>query len=176
MIMLKHGDFRKVLVGVKPASVDLVLVDPPYGNFFRHTRKKFKGFVVNGDDLDFLPQMFNSCRNWLKPRAPLIAFCDYKGFSKFESQAADAGLKLHYVAVWDKQNIGIGYNFRPQHEFLMLFSSGKSVMALRRDLSSILRCPRVSIKVHPTQKPVPLLIRLIENFCPDGGSARPLHG
>ncbi len=168
-IILKHGDFKKVLVSIKPASVDLLLSDPPYGNFFKHTRKKFKGFVVNGDDLNFLPSLFEAAKIWFKPSAPVILFCDYKGFSRFEAQAQQQGFNLINVAVWDKQSWGIGYNFRPVHEFLMLFSQAKSVMALNRNLPSILRCPRVHNKQHPVQKPVALLKQLVENFCIEGG-------
>ena len=168
-IILKQGDFKKTLTKIEPASVDLLLSDPPYGNLFKHTRKKFKDFVVNGDDLNFLPLMFEMAKIWLKPGAPVILFCDHKGFSRFEAQALQQGFNLISVAVWDKQSWGIGYNFRPMHELLMLFSQGKSVKALNRNLPSILRCPRVNNKQHPTQKPVDLLKRLIENFCVNGG-------
>lgn len=163
-----EGDFRKVLK-IEPGTADLVLSDPPFGNLFKHTRKKFKGFVVTGDDLDWLSALFEHARTWLKPCAPMVLFCDHKGFSKFENEAIRWGFILVNVAIWNKQHFAIGYNFRPQHEFLMLFSQNRSVMSNNRNLSSVLSYPRVSKKIHPTQKPVALLAKLVSEFSPVGG-------
>ncbi len=170
LVDLRLGDFREVLHNF---DAGFVLTDPPYGNFFRHDNVG-RGYAsgqtiyyhaanhaVAGDDLSFLDDFFDLCKT-----TPTCIFADHTGFSRYEAAAKRHGLRIVGTAVWDKQSIGLGYNFRPQHE-LLLFSK-KPVRAIIKNLPSVLRCPRPQKKLHPTQKPVALLRCIVEAFVEPG--------
>lgn len=155
-----QGDYRNNL-----DSADLILTDPPYGNFFGNQRKNIKTAVVQGDDLSWLDG-FGDFVRVVCPDGPVVLFADRSGYSKIQASLVGQGLFFINDAVWVKKPWGIGYNFRPAHEHIMLFAGVKTVRARHYSLSSVLVHSKVSSakKLHPTQKPVSLLAELIRGF------------
>lgn len=69
------------------------------------------------------------------------------------------------LIVWDKKSIGLGANYRSQHEFILFYGklnirNESNVWGLKRD--------SVSGYTHPTQKPVELVLRGITNSSKQG--------
>lgn len=146
-------------------QVDAVLTDPPYGNFYKNSRKAMssKGkAAVDGDSMEWL-EAFPELVAKVCPVGPVIMFCDRHRRSVIEVAMQEAGFNFINDAVWVKSSWGIGYNFRPAHEHILLFSRSKTIKATHASLSSVLKHPRVhiSVKKHMTEKPVVLMAELV---------------
>lgn len=149
------GDFTKVSL----PRVDAIITDPPYGNFYGSQRLKIKEAVVRGDDLEWL-EIFAIKAYQVCPTGPIVLFCDRHHRSTIELKMKEHGNFIN-DAVWFKRPWGIGYNFRPAHEHILLFSRSKSIKAQHYSLSSVLQSNKVNPKIHPTQKPVGLMEQLV---------------
>lgn len=157
------GDFRYLLID---GVYDAIITDPPYGNFYGSQRKKIKQAVVDGDDLDWLND-FSQRAYELCPKGPIVMFCDRHHRSKIETAMKTNGNFIN-DAIWFKRPWGIGYNFRPAHEHILMFSKSKTIKAQHYSLSSVLQANKIGKKLHPTQKPVDLMLQLVEGLTPEG--------
>ena len=73
------------------------------------------------------------------------------------------------MLVWDKTYFGMGGQFRNQHEFIVHMTNGQPSTPQRRDVGNVIPCKPIRGGVHPTEKPVPLLVTLLSVVCPKGG-------
>lgn len=82
--------------------------------------------------------------------------------SEFISSAKKAGYEIKNLLVWDKGHFGIGGNWRPCHELILICSNGRFVTK-SNNLKTIISFKKLhhSKAVHPTEKPVDLLSHLI---------------
>jgi site-specific DNA-methyltransferase (adenine-specific) len=80
-----------------------------------------------------------------------------------------AGLRLPIknCIVWDKKNMGMGWQYRYQHEFIIMAVKGtKNVRRIRtRSQTDVWQIPRIpgNQTIHPTEKPIDMMKRIIEN-------------
>ena len=66
------------------------------------------------------------------------------------------------MIVWDKLYPGMGVQWRNQHE-LICFGKAKSAVTPSWFGGNVIQCARSGNKHHPTEKPVALIQKLIEN-------------
>ena len=158
---------------------DLIVTDPPYGMSYgggraagsspKGARVKAHGMIKNddaqGDDLVQLVRDAAQCAVAAsKPGAAAYVCFTWRTYAEFESALNGAGLKVANCIVWDKRSIGLGNaHYRPQHEFMFYckgddWRGGKA----ESDIWSLSR-GATSEYVHPTQKPVELLERALNN-------------
>jgi DNA modification methylase len=104
-----------------------------------------------------------------KEEAPCYVCFNYKNFVNFEESFEEAGFKVDSLIVWDKRSIGLGMsNYRPQHEFIFYCKGGQWFGSKNQsDLWSMSR-GNTSAYVHPTQKPVELISKALENSSKKG--------
>jgi len=157
---------------------DLVFTDPPYGMSYgggrsagdskKGDRVKAHGMIKNddltGDSLiSLVRDAISTALTFSKPDVPMYCCFTWRTYSEFEEAMAQIGRELKACIVWDKKSIGLGMaDYRPQHEFIF-YSSGKwygdksqsDVWALSRGSTGDY--------VHPTQKPVELIERALNN-------------
>lgn len=179
------GDCLRVMRELPDASVDLVLCDPPFCAGGRHealkaarissmTRDTGKGWIA-GDQMstDGFTHLARECglewRRLLKPGAHVLVFADQRMASHASRAIESADLRKNGQLVWNKVHIGMGANFRKQHELILHFSNGVGNPPLRRDVGDVIDCPPIRRGDHPTQKPLPLLDTLLSVLCPVGG-------
>ena len=167
-------------------KVDMVFTDPPYGMSYGGGRAKgshsalpggrsikahgmILGDDCRGDDLISLVRdsLSASMLNKKEGGAAYVCF-PWRTYAEFESGLIDAGLEIKACIVWNKKSIGLGNsNYRPQHEFIF-YCGGQwfgdkaqsDVWSLGRDAGSGY--------VHPTQKPVELIEKALENSSKSG--------
>lgn len=181
-IQIFHGDCRDILPHLAPGSVDLVLTDPPYqsldvevkkgGTTVRLARQDELGgkrlaslegrawFDTLGAD-DILG-IIADAQSLLADDGALYVFADVKsGLELFPP------LRPVNVIVWDKQKLGMGYNWRRMHEWIAFVPQPKHELR-DKGRGDIIRCSGVSEKVHPTQKPEGVLKTIILNSTDTG--------
>lgn len=180
--VLYHGDALEALAGMPDGSVDAIITDPPYQSLDVEVATGTTTRLVRRDEFGGKRLATKDGRSWFNTidDATLIAllllwrrlltaegatyvFADVKsGLRIFPALAPQN------VIVWDKGRIGMGYSWRRCHEWIAYCPAPKH--RLRRwDFGDLITVPPVQQKRHPTEKPVPLLVALIENSTERGG-------
>jgi DNA modification methylase len=176
------GDSTDLLMESQKA--DLIFTDPPYGISFgggrakgtteKGDKVKAHGMIINDDLRDddlsnLLKDALSNSKMFAKEEAPCYVCFNYKNFVNFEESFEDAGFKVDSLIVWDKRSIGLGMsNYRPQHEFIFYCKGGQWFGSKNQsDLWSMSR-GNTSAYVHPTQKPVELISKALENSSKKG--------
>lgn len=164
-----HGDCLEVMRGMAPGSVSAIVTDPPYG-----TGKMGGGYgrrhvhIANDADLSVLtaaiPQMLRVCTD----DAFVAVFCGAKKRPDVDALLRENGLALVGEMVWDKGAPGLGYTIRYAHETAVIYRKGEPQRP-PVPLLSVVRQPIVRGALHPHQKPVGVMRRLVEWVTPAGG-------
>lgn len=184
-----HGDCLEGMWGMTDASVDAVVMDPPYcagavseaqrtrasGQGLRSENIRRFGWFV-GDNMGtaglafLLRSIAVEAVRVLSPNGSLLVFCDWRMVATLQPAIESAGLRFQNLVVWDKEHMGLGLGFRAQHEMILHFTNGEPQYH-DRATSNVVRCRRVSRdeREHQTQKPVELMRRLIRVVCPPSG-------
>ena len=165
MIDLRQGDCLELLKDVPDGSVDLILTDPPYGMDLTPQRKgaKFKGVKIkNDDELSWSDLFFEQCYRVTKNNTASMFFCNHFCIAEFIESAKKAGFEIKNLVVWNKGHFGMGGNWRPCHELILICTKGRFVTH-SKNLRTIIDFKKVhySKAVHPTEKPVDILEHLI---------------
>ena len=159
-------------------QADMIFTDPPYGMSYGGGRAegstekgalvKAHGMIKN-DDLrddaliDLVKNSLSIAKIKSKEKFTSYICFTWRTYSEFYKAVTDAGYKVKNCIVWDKKSIGLGQsNYRPQHEFI--FYSGDEWYGdkSQSDIWSMSR-GATSKYVHPTQKPVELVCKAIQN-------------
>jgi len=176
-VRLLEVDATVALEALEPATVDLVVTDPPYrfdrgGTYFR------EWFADLPDEV--WPAVFEQLHRALAPDATAYVFCDPRVHPIFDAAARRAGFRVRAPIVWDKLSIGLGGAWRAQYEFIAWYEKGSPGRA-SATLGNVRRHARV--RGYPTEKPVSLLRELImqssaagelvlDPFCGSGNTGR----
>ena len=199
MIRLLQGDCLTMLKEVAPASVDLVLCDPPYSSggihagdrkastTAKYTDRDYDGAAklpaFSGDNMDqrsftaFMRWVCSELRQKTREGGILEIFVDWRNLPAMTDAVQMAGWVWRGVLVWDK---GTSRNqpgrFRNDCEFVVWCSNGDLPIDWKaakgsKAMPGIYHVPGVPPKqrVHQTEKPVELLRALIQ-ICQRGGT------
>lgn len=165
-IWLMFGDCLERMKEIPDGSMDMILTDPPYGMDLTPQREtgKFHGVKIKNDNnLNWVNRFFEECYRVTKKNTGSFFFCSHHCIADFIIAAKNAGFEVKNILTWDKKHFGMGGNWRPVTEFIILCTKGRFVTK-SNGLSNILRFSKVhhTKAVHPTQKPTDLLCHLIE--------------
>jgi len=138
-------------------KADMVFTDPPYNVAFNGRSGSFD--VIENDDLpeeDFeeLINGFVSVLNILNPENYYV-WCNWKFYGLLQSK-----LEFKACIVWAKNVFGLGRGYRHQHEFCLF--NGKLDEG-RNSESDLWEISKDSNYQHPTQKPVALSVKALQN-------------
>lgn len=169
MMQLFSDDAVNWLSTLAPASVDLVITDPPYESLEKHrkigttTRLKVSE-GSNNQWFEIFPNerfesLFNEIYRVLKRNSHFYLFCDQETMFYVKPIAEKIGFKFWKPIVWNKMAIGMGYHYRAKYEFILFFEKGKRKLN-NLGIPDVLECKRVH-RGYPTEKPVDLLEVLV---------------
>jgi DNA modification methylase len=168
-IVIYLGDCREVLPRLSPSSVDLIVTDPPYGVGWRSNFGQNFDRIAGDDDASWVPGAMDLAARALRPRRHAYIFGRFDLLPPYRG-----GAEL----IWDKCMMGSGdvtSPWGPSHEPIMFrvrapdrgrANAGRGGVPARLRQGSVLSYPRpnaTAVTRHPTEKPVPLLRRLIES-------------
>jgi site-specific DNA-methyltransferase (adenine-specific) len=165
MIDLRLGDCLEVLKTIEPGSVDAVITDPPYGVKYQNKRhdirpRKYADVLANDDSQG----VGESLIDWARSNSlPTCAFAHHR---------KPWPGKWRQFLVWDKGGaVGGGGDLATCWKFTweLIQVNGFGRLNGQRDVS-VLRFPigQSSMKDHPTQKPVSLMVYLVEKLTQPG--------
>lgn len=184
---LNYIDNIDCLEGLKEIpdkSVDAVITDPPYFLSMGHAgfngQKEGKSDQLNSNrtfgDLTiakpFYRQLFQEFRRVLKPDGHFYFFTDWRGYAFYFPIMAEE-LPVRNLIVWDKKS-GPGSYYTFAHELIIFGTSAPKL--LHKGGTNVWRMAAFSsgasktdgAKVHPTQKPVEIITKMIEDSTEPG--------
>lgn len=181
---LHFGDALEVMHTLPTESFSAVVTDPPYSSGTRREASKGLRKSMNRTTADedwfttdslttngFTWLLREAAVQWtrlLVPGGHALIFIDWRMVAPLSAAIESADLRHIGLLVWDKTHFGMGRYFRNQHELILHFTKGKSLPPQRRDVGNVLSCKPVRNGMHPTEKPVDLLRRLISVVTPPG--------
>lgn len=168
------GDALDVLKGLEPGSVDAVVTDPPYGTdvprdgYGRRQLWAASRHIAGDSDLSTMAAVLVEAHRVLAEESWLACFVSPKRHAEAVQVIADAGFTMRGEVVWDKAMPGLGGGIRYQHELVALASKGEP--GGLSALFSILRYPRTEAALHPHEKPIGVMKKLVAYCAPEGGT------
>lgn len=172
-------------------KADMVFTDPPYGMTYgggrsqvrpQSTLVKAHGMIMGddkrGDDLIALIRdaLLSAVTTSKSGSATYVCF-PWRTYSEFEAAMLECGLKASSCIVWDKKSIGLGNsNYRPQHEFIFYCKGGAWYGDKAQSDVWYLSRGATGQYVHPTQKPVELIEKAINNSSKSGDTILDVFG
>ena len=175
-------DCLEGLAAVPDKSVDTIITDPPYFLKMGHAGDKgnAKMAMLNSNrtfnDLaicaPFYKTLFQEYRRVLKDDGHFYFFTDWRGYA-FYFPLINAALPVRNLIVWDKKS-GPGSYYSYAHEFVIFGTAAPKLK--NKGGTNVLRMAAFSSgakstngeKVHPTQKPVELIAKFIEDSTEPG--------
>lgn len=164
MMKLLHGDCLDLLKTLPENSIDCVITDPPYYVGMTHNSHK-----ATFSDLTMLKpffiQLFNEFKRVTKEGGFIYVFTDWRT-APFIQPIMSEMLDVKNMLIWDKIIGRVTHTYRYQHELILFATNGKSKRKIYsgniiKEKSFSSGAHATNIKIHPTQKPVELLQRLI---------------
>ncbi len=165
-----HGDCTDILPQLPAASVDLVLTDPPYVKRYRCS----DGRIIPNDSFKWLKPAFAELYRALKRNSFCICFYGWAHIDKFASAYREAGFRVVGHLAFPKRYTSSTRFLRYQHECAHLLAKGYP-RAPQDTIGDVIDWTYSGNKLHPTQKPLSVLLPLVETFSdPDGLVLDPL--
>ena len=161
------GDSLTILRSMEAESVDMVITDPPYGIDYQSNRKEKDRRLakISNDKAPFIWWIYDAARV-VKSRGGVLCFARWDVQQVFVDALELAGLTVKSVIVWDRQAHGMGdlkASFAPRYDVIIFAVKGRFEFPGKRP-DNVIACPKVgnAALIHPNEKPVALLERLIE--------------
>lgn len=154
---------------IASASIDAIITDPPYFVGMTHNGKKgeYSDLLIMKP---FFSTLFQELSRVLKPTGRLYMFCDWRTYG-FYYQIMIQYIPVRNMLVWNKMSgPGSVYNFA--HELIVFgqkevtVTKGCNVFTIPCFCSGAKKTN--GEKVHPTQKPVEVIEKLILDSTQEG--------
>lgn len=181
---IDNCDCLEGLRALPDESVDCIVTDPPYflsmGHAGSSTNANKNENITNGnrcfDDLaictPFYKALFSEYRRVLKPTGSFYFFTDWRGYAYY-FPLINAELPVRNMLVWDKKS-GPGSFYSFAHELVIYGTfknktgSGVGTNVIRAAAFSSGARKTNGDKVHPSQKPIELIQKFIEDSTEPG--------
>lgn len=168
-IDIRVADALDTLASLPPASVDCIVTDPPYNV----TEYDWDQYPDPDGYLKFIRLIMVACQRVLKPDYHLFLFADAAYMARMENIVLEVGLELKSRLIWVRKNMSMGRVVEDRFisQWDPIFHCGTKPLNLpaewgseRGDVQEF-AVPQTNFndkKIHPTQKPLALVQRLVE--------------
>jgi len=161
-----NGDCLQALPHLPAQSVQFVLTDPPYLVSYQSRDGRT---VPNDDNAAWLKPAFAEMYRVLARDSFCVSFYGWAQVDRFMSAWRSAGFRIVGHLVFPKRYTSVTKHVRYQHECAYLLAKGNPNKP-RNPLGDVIEwSENTGNKLHPTQKPVSVLLPLIETYSSVGG-------
>jgi adenine-specific DNA-methyltransferase len=162
-IVLYHGDCQEILPELDTESFDLVLTDPPYLVSYSGRWSSEWGIIEGDTDQSWVNPVYRELWRVLKPDSLCISSYGWPSADVFFEAWCLTGFRPVSVIVLIKGRWGLGYFTRAQHEQAYVLAKGRPRKP-EAAISDVLVWDDISQQVHPNQKPLGVISRLISTY------------
>lgn len=147
--------------------IDLVIVDPPYGDGIGYGRDNKK--ILNNEDESINYAFLNCILPKMKNNTSLYLFSNHKFCHQIKEYAISIGFNYRMLCILVKNNIGMGYGFRNQYEVCLVLEKGKAKYNLN-DMSNVWKMKHINhdSESHPHQKEYDIIRKIILHSSNEG--------
>lgn len=140
--------------------LDLVIVDPPYGDGIGYGRNGKE--ILNNEDESINYKFLDAILPKMKTDTSLYLFSNHKFCYQIKEYAISNGFNYRMLCILYKNNIGMGYGFRNQYEVCLVLEKGKAIYNLK-DVSNVWKMKHVhhDDNSHPHQKDYNIIRKII---------------
>ena len=168
---LRLGDCLEVMKTLPDGCVDAVVTDPPYAIPAAHYVGKRGEEAPHRSlgELSIVEAWFRQVADYFPSDKPLYIFCDGQSYPIFYRSCYNRWKRIRPL-IWDKITSYNGYTWRHQHELIAWCESADDDRIPTGE-GDIIRCRAVPVdnRMHPAEKPVELLARLLTKL-PEGAT------
>jgi len=174
-VTIWHGDCREVLPQLQPASVDVIMTDPPYGMAYVGQCDAY-GSNIRGDGVRqgvrLVRQALFEAEKALTPEAHFYVFCHWESWPDFYD-AVSAYCPMKNALIWWKKSVTMGnwsLEYARDYEVILYGARGGKLDGGRDGsvLEGFKPVPHAK-RLHPTEKPCALLEYLMSRSMGNGG-------
>ena len=171
MIKLYHGDYKELLKEIPDYSVDLAILDPPYGIDFRDNLIGFKS-IRNDRNMNIVRECLKLIYKKLKSNAHIYLFTSFKVLD-YTMQICRELYDIRNVLVWKKvehNNRGDINSYANIWEAIIFLSKKGQRKPVNKRWVDVLEFKSVPSekRVHPHEKPFELIKFLVEESTREG--------
>ena len=162
-----NEDCFKIIKQMPDEYLDLVIVDPPYGDGIGYGRNGKE--ILNNED-ESINYAFLSCiLPKMKQDTSLYLFSNHKFCHTIKEYAVGIGYNYRMLCILVKNNIGMGYGFRNQYEVCIVLEKGKAKYNLN-DVSNVWKMKHIQYddNSHPHQKDYDIIRKIIMHSSKEG--------
>ena len=160
-----NGDCLEILPEIASRSVNFILKDPPY--IVRY-RSRDGRTVMNDDNDKWLAPAFAEMYRVFQRDSYCVSFYGWPHADRFMQAFRGAGFNIVGHFVFPKRCTLTTRYVRYQHECAYLLAKGFPTKP-ENTIGDVLDWTYSGNKLHPTQKPISVLLPLVETFSrPDG--------
>lgn len=176
-VLLIHGDARDVLPELEEKA-DLLCTDVPYkltsgGNATQVMSGKFskEEYDNSGDLMETVKwsEIGGPCFRACKPDADAYVMTNDKNQLAAQQGFQGSGWKFHNMLVWGKGSATRNRWYMKNLEFTIYLWKGEARVINNPGSKQLFLCRGPKDAIHPTQKPVELMLQYIENSTDPGG-------
>lgn len=156
------------VIGKMPNEyLDLVIVDPPYGDGIGYGRNGKE--ILNNEDESINYRFLDAILPKMKQDTSLYLFSNHKFCYQIKEYAVANGFNYRMLCILVKNNIGMGYGFRNQYEVCIVLEKGKAKYNLN-DVSNVWKMKHVAHdeESHPHQKEYDVIRKIILHSSKEG--------
>lgn len=181
-----EGDAWEKIKDIEPESIDAIYADTPYPWLNKHleagtTRKPDGKLSYDTCEIDtvLLKEMYRVLKSEKMGTGlndqpitggahmflfvPALTEDTWGHVNILIKNAEEVGFVYNKLFVWDKVDIGMGYNGRNRYEGILFLSKGKRVMPFDLSIPDVLsvKRPDPAKRLHESEKPVELYEKLL---------------
>lgn len=160
-----QGNCIEVMRDFPSESVDFVLTDPPYGVNYKD--RSGRSIANDGDQTNWMQPAFSEIYRVMKPNSLCVCFYGWTKLEDFMTAWRLAGFRRVAHLTFPKRYTSSMTFVRYMHENAFLLAKGRPNPP-QHPPDDVLDFPYSGNALHPTQKPLAVLIPLIEAFTNKG--------
>ena len=151
-------------------KIDLILTDPPYcSGGFQAAGKTAGSIGIEGNATILNDKLSNRgygklLKNvfTLVPTKLIYSFTDWRMWIELFDLVESSGYSIRSMIVWDKGKAGMGIGWRTQHELILFGAKDTPGFDPKLGIGNVIAAPRTGNKFHPTEKPIELLLKILQ--------------
>lgn len=163
---IMNADCLTALPQLPAESVQFILTDPPYITRYKPRDGRI---VPNDDNAAWLKPSFAEMFRVLAPDSFAVSFYGWPQVDRFMRAYRDAGFRVVGHLVFPKRYTSSSKFLRYQHECAHLLAKGYPKQP-GYAIGDVIDWTYSGNKLHPTQKPLSVLLPLVESFSPLQGT------